>query len=196
MRGAASWPLPVTEAYIRGNDLVASYQPSSDWPFSPQIYWRANGLQSVAGVLASMSLLVSVQTHLLDTFPQIGVRSQLPIGEMLLISVRDTPRSRVEVINRDRTFTPTGELCCVVARLNDWPFSYAEIMRSSDFHEVTLSPGAGGILIDWHLFADFLEKGVIRRARLHAAVLPRENDIELATACCEATQHLDLPLTT
>ena len=40
------------------------------------------------------------------------------------------------------------------------------------------------------MFADFLEKGVIRRARVHAAVLPRENDVELAIECCRAIEQL------
>src|SRR4051812_21648269 len=52
-----SWPLPVAESYVRGDDLVASYQASDDWPFSPQLYWRANSLRAVDGVFASLSLL-------------------------------------------------------------------------------------------------------------------------------------------
>src|SRR5688572_27485433 len=36
-----TWPLSLAEAYVRGNDLVASYQPSDDWPYAPQIYWSA-----------------------------------------------------------------------------------------------------------------------------------------------------------
>src|SRR6478609_11222127 len=39
-----SWPLPVAESYIRAQDLVASYQVTDIWPFSPQLYWRANSL--------------------------------------------------------------------------------------------------------------------------------------------------------
>ena len=51
-------------------------EPVDDWPYAPQIYWQANALESVDGVSASMSLLVSVQTHLLDTWPRISVVSQ------------------------------------------------------------------------------------------------------------------------
>ena len=52
-------------------------------------------------------------------------------------------------------------------------------------------PGASGIAVaEWHLFADFLEKGVIRRARVHAALLPRENDFELAVECCRAMEQM------
>ena len=49
---------------------------------------------------------------------------------------------------------------------------------------------------EWRLFAEFLEKGVIRRARVHGAIVPRKNDIEIAAACCRAIDGLELPLTT
>src|SRR3954463_12575144 len=85
-----SWPLPVAESYVRGHDLVASYLATEDWPFSPQLYWQANSLRRVDGVLASASLLVSVQTHLLDTVPQIAVTSLVPNEELLLLKMSGT----------------------------------------------------------------------------------------------------------
>jgi hypothetical protein len=51
-------------------------------------------------------------------------------------------------------------------------------------------------VLEWRLFSEFLEKGVIRRARVHAAILPRQNDLEIAAACCAAIDRLELPLTT
>src|SRR5437870_69563 len=35
------WPLPIAETYVRGNDLVATYRPIDNWPYSPQLYWCA-----------------------------------------------------------------------------------------------------------------------------------------------------------
>lgn len=191
-----SWPLPIAESYVRGSDLVASYQPAGDWPFSPQLYWRANSLQAVRGVLSSISLLVSVQTHLLDTVPQIGVASTLPCDEFLLVASDGKARPRSERIDLSQQLhSPNGD-CCVVARFRDVPLSYAEIMPAGDFQAVRASSGANGSTLEWRLFAEFLEKGVIRRARLHAAMLPRENDIDIAAACCAAIDKLELPLTT
>jgi hypothetical protein len=69
-------------------------------------------------------------------------------------------------------------------------------MPAGDFHDVRLRQTPRGSALEWRLFGEFLEKGVIRRARLHAAVLPRENDIETAAACCAAIDSLELPLTT
>src|SRR3954452_12737401 len=63
----SAWPLPVADTYVRVSDLVASYRPMEDWPYAPQLYWRTNPLESVDRVLASLCLLISVQTQLLDT---------------------------------------------------------------------------------------------------------------------------------
>ena len=83
-------------------------KPTDDWPFSPQLYWRANSLRAVDGVLASASLLVSVQTHLLDTVPQIAVASQLPCDETLLVSVSDGAQPSAVRIDSSQTI-PTDE---------------------------------------------------------------------------------------
>jgi hypothetical protein len=193
---AAAWPISVAEAYIRANDLVATYKPSDQWPFSPQLYWQANALRSAPGMLASLSLLVSVQTHLLDTHPEIGTSTQLPSGEAFLLAVDDNNTPRSEQIDGTRSISADGETCCIVLRPKDWQYSYVELMHPSDFRTVTISNEAERISTEWQLFAEFLEKGVIRRARIHAAFLPRENDIELAANCRRAAQNLELPLTT
>jgi hypothetical protein len=189
------WPLSLAECYVRGNDLVASYQPADSWPFSPQLYWRANSLRKVDSVLASISLLVSVQTHLLDTVPQIAVASALDCDELLLVSPNRGSGPIVEQIEPSKTISATSD-CCVIFRLREAPLSYVEIMHLGDFQDVCVRETPGGSALEWRLFAEFLEKGVIRRARLHAAVLARESDIENAAACCAAIDGLELPLTT
>jgi hypothetical protein len=190
-----SWPLPVAESYVRGDDLVASYQATEDWPFSPQLYWRANSLRMVNGVLASASLMVSVQTHLLDTVPQIAVASQVPCEEALFVSASGGAQPSAVPID-SQTIPRTNEDCCMISRLKEIPLSYIEIMPAGDFHAIRLLREGSGGASEWQLFAEFLEKGVIRRARVHAAIVPREKDVEIAVACCKAIDGLDLPLTT
>src|SRR5437016_721897 len=74
----SAWHAALAERYVRGGDLVASYAPSVDWPYAPQIYWRAEPTGNSQGVLAAVSLLVSIQTNLLDTHPVVHSVSQLP----------------------------------------------------------------------------------------------------------------------
>jgi hypothetical protein len=192
-----SWPPSLDDAYIRGSDLVASYRPTSDWPYSPQLYWQANTLSSVEGLQLSLSLLVSVQTHLLDTWPRIHIASQVPSAEAVRISISESGQAEIVPIEREERILPAGFSCGIVRRLTIAPLSYIEIMASSDFRELGFAPSASDESIaEWHLFADFLEKGVIRRARVHAALLSRKNDVELAVECCRAIEKCPLPLTT
>lgn len=196
---ASDWPLAVADAYVRGGDLVATYQPADAWPYAPQIYWRADRPESVDNLLGSLALLVSVQTHLLGTCPRITVTSEIASDEVLHVVPAGSASAHAEPLTaqRDCTLQPRSGLCCLVRRLADAPFSYAEIMPASDFRELTVRHGADGACrTQWKLFADFLEKGVIRRARLQAAFLPRQDDVELAAACCQALEGRPLPLTT
>lgn len=191
------WPLAVAETYVRGKDLVASYRPADDWPYSPQIYWQADALGAVDDLLGSLSLLVSLQTHLLDTWPAIGACSRVSRGETFHLSLGENGEAEVAAVKEVIQVSPTGVATCVLRRFDDQPVSYVEIMPASDFRELLVRPGAHDQpFAEWQLFADFLEKGVIRRARIHAALLPRKNDLELALECCKALERCPLPLTT
>jgi hypothetical protein len=184
----------VSDAYVRGSDVVASYQATNDWPYSPQIYWSADSTCSSAGVLASLSLLVSVQTNLLDTFPRITVGSRMPAVEVLHASW-DSGNFRTQRIERDFTIKPEGGIYCLLHRIPDGNASYAEFMLASSFESLDIECLNGHIHGSWRLFAEFLEKGVIRRARIHAAFLRRVDDVALAAACCHAIEKESLPLT-
>ena len=189
-----AWPLPLADAYIRGDDLVATYKPIDDWPYSPQLYWSATPLDAGTEVLASLSLLISVETHLLDTWPRIAVSSQLACDQLLQVN---SATGIAESLKPTQTIGPSKDICCVLHRLADLPISYVEIMPASDFRELAVLQVKGsGYRAEWRLFADFLEKGVIRKARLQGAFLLRENDVQLSLVCCAAMERRPLPLTT
>jgi hypothetical protein len=197
LRSHATTAWSVADAYVRGDDLVATYKPTEGWPFSPQFYWQAER-PDASGPLAALSLLVSVQTHLLETWPNVGIESRLHPVEVLLLELN----SSNGVVSRslmwgDHVFYPSATSTCVLHRLSGDDLSYLEIMPASDFREVHVRWAADGTCeTNWSLFADFLEKGVIWRARLQSLVLPRANDLQLATACCRAIGQRPLPLTT
>lgn len=62
------------DAYIRGNDLVATYAESADHSCRIQVYWRFEHEADYFGV----QLIVSVQTSRLDAAPSLTVASRLP----------------------------------------------------------------------------------------------------------------------
>lgn len=190
------WPLPIVDHYVRGNDVVATYGEVSEWPYAPQIYWRANSLGRVDGVSVSLSIMLSVQTHLLDTHPQISVASKLANCDLLYFVTDERRLLDLIPVRGEATLENSGSSCCVLHRLAAIDASYIEIVPSSDFRQARLRADASGHShIEWQLFADFLEKGVIRRARIHSAWLPRERDVELALECCTALEQAPLPLT-
>ena len=170
----ARWPAKLSDAYVRGNDLVATYQATDAWPFAPQIYWRADTLQSVDELSLSVSLLVSVSTHLLDTHPQICAVTQLAADEILHVVSSDNgnPKSNLAPRpKRDDSASRAGA-CCLLWRLPGGMLSYAEIVPASDFRELTVRHEKDGTChARWELIAEFLEKGVIRRTRLQSVFL-------------------------
>jgi hypothetical protein len=194
-RVVGAWP--VADAYVRSGDLVAMYEPANGWPYTTQIYWRANPSDSANDVLSSLSLLVSLQTHLLDTWPKLAVDSRLAADDVVYLACDSAKRASTQPIGRGRHTLRPMSPCCILRRLAGAPISYAEIMPAGDVREVTIWHGAEGVCrTRWELFSEFLEKGVIRRARMLSVVLPRENDTENALALCEAIERRPLPLTT
>jgi hypothetical protein len=189
--------LPLAEAYVRGSDLVASFRPTSDWPYSPQIYWHAGHLDFVPGVVGSLTLLVSVQTHLLDTYPQITVGSMSQAENVIRMGVHGGKCEESTEFSGEFTNQAPTAVCCILRRFTGITLSYAEFIPGSDYRAVRAWTGDGGDCgVQWQLFSEFLEKGVIRRARVHGAFLRRDGDVEAAAACCEAIECEALPLTT
>jgi hypothetical protein len=192
------WSPKVADAYVRGNDLVATYEPTADWPYAPQLDWRAEPADDVEGVIASLALLVSIQTSLLDTHPRIDVASCLPADEVLRVAIGDGEDVHVEAfLGGERTIHPRANVCCVLRRLPGGKLSYAELMPASDFRQLAVEYQPDGVCrTRWELFAEFLEKGVIRRARLQLALLDQDHDLELAAASGHGLKRRPLPLTT
>jgi hypothetical protein len=189
----AAWPAGLAEAYVRGGDLVATYSPGSDWPYAPSIYWR---IESRDVALAAISLLVSIQTDLLDTHPLVRVSSQMPAEEVLQLSESDQGTLTAVAVKGRRTIHPTSSATGIVWRLAGGKTSYAEFAEPNDFRQLVVDHTDGVCRSAWELFAEFLEKGVIRRARLHAVFLPRENDVALAAELFRSLGSRPLPLTT
>jgi hypothetical protein len=191
------WPLDVSDAYIRGHDLIATYRPTDDWPYAPQIYWRAGEPGTAATGVPSLRLVVSMQTHLLDTWPRIGIWSALRSEELVHFSADANQPWPPDKLAGSATFEPSQAPTCIVRRLQGLSISYIEIMPASDFRRVRLEHTASGeARAEWELFSEFLEKGVICKARMQSAFVPRAKDLDIAAALCRQIEQLELPLTT
>ncbi len=65
------------ETYIRGNDLVTTHPATAERPTRVQLYWR-RWRELPAQISAALELIVSVQTHLLDSDPTVILESRVP----------------------------------------------------------------------------------------------------------------------
>jgi hypothetical protein len=193
---AGNWPAKLVDSYSRGNDLVTSYAGTDGWPFSPQIYWTGESIDVAGVALHTLSIMLSIQTDLLDTHPKIVVRSSLPTDEVLRVSVAGDELLVDSHADGELHINPQATACCQLWRLPGGELSYAEIMPRSDFRQLSVERNDHMATSRWELFSEFLEKGVIRRARLQAMFLPREDDVQLAAECCQAIERQPLPLTT
>ncbi len=177
------WQLPtlqhptLTESYVRNNDLVATYDPSDRFPFHTELCWTIRTLDMTPAPLVALSLLVSVRTDLLDTHPVIETATAVTSGSL----------QAGTSVNGDPMFW--GQLPSGLTLVDFSP------REDSSVQELTTSQ-AGEQTVSRQLFSHFLEKGVIRRARLFAALAPAQLSLEQARAICQEFQRIELPLTT
>jgi hypothetical protein len=187
------------ERYVQWDNLVAAYRESPSWPVRVDCRWRAG----VEGPLAVLDLVVSVRTPLLDSRPEMAVRSTLAAtGAWQLVSA-DSGRfepwsdglgpqaspgataglssSAGSTVGQPNCGTPG----CLLFRLPGNAWSCVVMVHPADFTRIALAAGAGeprAFRLAYHLFSGRLEKGVILRARLRCLLLPRDSDFSLAAA--------------
>lgn len=168
--------LPLTDAYVREKDLVASFAPGPSFPFYTQVYWTWQSLALRPAPHLALSLLVSVRTDLLDTHPEFDVLTRV------------SPAAAIEQAALAGGQLFWGDLS-PAAKLVDFA-------RDADCAAQRLTQQAGEEqLIERRLFSEFLEKGVIRRARLFVAVVPADFSNQQVVAIGNELASTAVPLT-
>ncbi|MGI9457547.1 MAG: hypothetical protein ACR2NU_13365 [Aeoliella sp.] len=168
--------LDLVEVYLRDDDLVARYASCESFPFDTEFYWNLRSLGAEAAPVVAVSLLISVRTNLLDTHPEIEVCTTVPQSSLTQADSSDgqmflgTLTDELKLIE----FAPAED--CATVSLDDSQHDNQVIHR--------------------RLFSHFLEKGVIRRARLFAAIAPANITEQQAEAICQDFLKAELPLTT
>ena len=182
------------EVYIRQSDLIATYAPSEGRNVQTQIYWRAAQAESAA----TIELILSAQTHLLDSRPSLQAHSTLPAGAVFHLPQGAQQLTELALDFQSRREFAAGEcLPLFLFRPHGAAYSYAEMVQPADFAGASLELRGEDLLRFSHpLFAERLEKGVIRRVRLCGAFLPRDGDLERALAVYRHFVAEPLPLTT
>jgi hypothetical protein len=197
------------DVFVRGCDLVATYAESPPRHVRAQIYWRQLSPAEFAPteashVIGAFDLILSVNTSVLDDDPHSVVRSSIPsAGEILNVRCSEENLYRL---------APVAELCrtvpdpslfggptgCYLVRIVGASRSYVEMVHPADYQHsgATISEsGSPGAKLSHSLFAQRLEKGVILRARVRAAMVEREGDETIALAAFQHFSASEPPLT-
>jgi hypothetical protein len=179
------------DLYTRGCDLVATYAASESRNVQTQLYWRGVDFAGARG----LEVILSAQTHLLDSRPALATLSHLPEGDVLAAVDGDEP-TPVEVPESGRIeFPPSDPRTLLLIRPHGADYSYAEMVYPADFAGAALQRRGESLRISQQLFPDRLEKGVIRRGRLCGLFLPRADDVSTARSAWQAFLAEPLPLT-
>lgn len=187
----ASGDETLLDQYVRGSDLAAVYTPSEAWPIRVDVVWHAIQGSQPPTSLAAIDVLVSVRTERLDSRPELAVVSRLPAGEVLRLS--DVESARFDLLN----VAPETPLSidsqagpgCQLFRLPEAEVSYVEMVHPLDFQQDELAAREDGHIaacLRHRLFSLSLEKGVILRARVRGAFVPRHDDTQRAAAAFAA----------
>lgn len=156
-------PLRTVEAYERGADLVARYPAEGERTFTCQFDHRC--LMDVDPSLFVMEHWVSVQTHLLDSNPeiQIGFREEMPLFERWGLR-----RYTFELAAWESNPSLMLAVAMVSGQVRSG-VSVAIMVHPLDCAEIEWS-GWDSSPLSLKFFGGFMEKGVIRRARMRCIV--------------------------
>ncbi len=163
--------------------LVANYRESEDWPIRVEAAWHAAGPSAAHGALATLELVVSVETQLLDSRPELTLRSFCPVCQVSRLVAPEGPGFEPVKQGFPRAIKPDEGPGCLLFRLPPGDLSYAEMVHPYDFRDSRLQTDEGHaptVCLHHRLFGGSLEKGVIRRARVRGVFLRREDDARRA----------------
>jgi len=207
-----AWPDPgdkevdaPSDVYARGTDLVATFSETPQRPVQVDALWRVAEGADTSDFITAIELLVSVGTSRLDSRPELFVQSVVPAGEVLRLVDLEGARFEPTGPAVDRGGDPgIAPWECYLFRLSDGdgaegPISYAQMVHPADSSGDPPSrlPGESSRTFLRHrLFAEPLEKGVIRRARLRGVFLPRQNDQQRTAAYFQDFVSAEPPLGT
>lgn len=159
----------IEEAYVRGDDLIVVYQPSSELPYRWQVYWRSVAAESPR--LATIDLILSVQTPHLDTRPVFVVGSQTSASSAKFID----PEGRQPAATPNGLDRQAGASGLAALLPLNTQQTLVEMVHPEDYDGCrTGESSGGGTQTEWRLGETFMEKGVIRRIGVRIALLPSD----------------------
>ncbi len=180
------------EVYSRQGDLIARYQQTEQDTFAYQLDWQL--LAPQGPFVAGVELWLSIQTDLLNTRPQLEVTTQALHGNSWRIL------QHCEMMeDQDESEVGRGPAALVCeARSGDRTshgLTGVWLIAPGDQRHTRLQTNDSQSTQSVRLFGHFMEKGVIRRARMRFLLAAQTiTNQHIASAYCDLAES-PLPLT-
>ncbi|GIW96978.1 MAG: hypothetical protein KatS3mg111_0311 [Pirellulaceae bacterium] len=180
------------ELFARQQDLVVRYRQSSTDACAVEFDWRmVNDEQLVPPSAGAIEWRISIQTTLLDSSPAIlcPLAADVQWNRIRLGDLLPAPGDGLEagVVPLDAEVMWLGQVGPVAVAIMVGPNDLAQIAAGAT--EADLRP------VTLRVFGQFLEKGVIRWARMRLYLYPTLPSREQLGAAYLALAHSPLPLT-
>jgi hypothetical protein len=186
------------DQWLRATDLTAVYEPADARRLRATAMWR---LHPAAGPVAVWELIVSAQTSLLQSDPGLAVVADVA-GDELLWSGGLRPGGSAAARGWSATAgaVPSDDTSSILVRrkaiANRAASSFLIAVHPADAHRITVERHGGRIRVACRLFSDAIEKGVLLRGRVLAAVGPAAGDTAWADKVSGGFAVSPPPLTT
>ena len=163
----------LTDHWLRGADITAIYESADPRHLRTTAMWR---LHPSEGATRTWELVVSAQTSLLQSDSVLAVVSEIDATDILWGTCRDgavlwhadpSPEATCVLLTRGRSAGSAGTSVLVAA-------------HPGDARRVTVRNDGDRVVVECWLFSTELEKGVLLRSRVLAAIGPTGNAMEWA----------------
>lgn len=187
---------PLDECYVRVDDLICRYPQSSDTQFGMDVCHRVIGTDGGTIVIET---ICAVQTSLLDSHPTFDISASATTSEAVaaangLISNSKHPGNPVSL-----DLPGSSSLPDAITRLGQLESANADVylmLPPSDRSvAAVIAPPENGQAFRYRLLADFLEKGVIRKARFWTVIFNQSASESTLAECYQQLLGEPLPLT-
>jgi hypothetical protein len=187
----------LADHWLRGDDVVGVYKPVDPRRLEATAMWR-----SISGASATWELVLSAQTAIVESDASLAVTSDVTSGDMLVGRAIDerlawspiTPSmpSSADASCPAAASSLAAASCLVVRRAAD---AVLVAVHPADSRRIVVALEAGRVRITCWLFSAAIEKGVLLRGRVLAAIGPAGNDMRWAEALVTAFSASPPPLT-
>lgn len=187
---ASGYSFTLEEAYQRGEDFIVRFDQSMGDSFAFQLDWR---LLPETGACAGVELWLSVQTDDLDSSPVLSIASDIGSDQWSAFSHQDLAADSSSASTAEKNAqTNVAALLC---KSSSDSASLLWLVEPTDQRHAVLQGEPTSSARQIRLFDHFMEKGVIRRARMRCHVSDEGFTDEQIRSLYQDLENSPLPLT-